>query len=130
MDLQEEREMVVNVPRLQQQDNSSNCGLFAIANAVEICFNQYPWEKRVLFKRDKMREHLVKCFEDEKFTRFPSNKDSFNKLITRYISTTCPCRMSDSMDQLVSCRLCKLLWHKICITSNRNICHHCLKSLK
>ena len=71
------REMEVTIPRLQQQNNCNDCGLFAIANAVEISYNQYPWERRVLFMKDEMRGHLIKCFEEEKFTRFPSKANNY-----------------------------------------------------
>ena len=127
------REMEVTIPRLQQQNNCNDCGLFAIANAVEISYNQYPWERRVLFMKDKMRGHLIKCFEEEKFTRFPSKANNYKSIKKRYISTTCSCGMPDSMESLVGCKLCKLLWHKSCIASKENIpnvCHQCLKVLE
>ena len=119
------KNMEINVPRVQHQENSTCCGVFAIANAVEFCVNN-TWENSINFKKDEMRSHIIKCFEEEEFTPFPST--STNRRQRGYkvhISTTCPCGMPDSMANLVSCKLCLLVWHETCIALQNNIQHAC-----
>ena len=45
----------------QQQHGSVDCGLFAIANIVALCFGFEP--NKILFCQDRMRSHLISCLE-------------------------------------------------------------------
>lgn len=56
---------LVNV---QQQPNSSDCGLFAITNATELAHGREP--QLCLFDTGKMREHLASCIEKRKMESF------------------------------------------------------------
>ena len=61
------------------QTNNSDCGVYAIANAVEFATNQlHCWffEKRSdwIYDECSMRSHLVKCFEDGVLTPFAKLK--------------------------------------------------------
>ena len=115
----------INVPRVQNQGNSTCCGVFAIANAVEFCFNN-SWENAINFKQGEMRSHIIKCFEEAKFTPFPSTSTNRRQRVYKvHISTTCPCGMPDSMANLVSCKLCLRVWHETCIAAQDNIQHAC-----
>ena len=62
-----------NVQR--QSSDTLNCGVFAIANIVEFCINGYKELENCTrtwnFDENNMRNHLVKCLEDGKFTSFP-----------------------------------------------------------
>ena len=40
----------VKIPRVQQQPNSYDCGLFAIANVVEFCFSSDSFNPRIIWK--------------------------------------------------------------------------------
>ena len=53
----------------QQQDGSTDCGLFAIANAVEVAAGNDP--EKVIFDQTAMRPHLMSCLESEKLEPFP-----------------------------------------------------------
>ena len=48
---------IVKVPA--QQNGSVDCGLFAIANIVALCFGYKP--SKILFRQDRMRNHLISC---------------------------------------------------------------------
>ena len=52
----------------QKQQGSQDCGLFAIAIVTAILFNQDTSTK---FSQQRMRDHLVQCFEDKLMTQFP-----------------------------------------------------------
>jgi hypothetical protein len=59
----------VQFPACQKQNGGVDCGLFAIAFAVELCELQDPALAR--FDQSKMRGHLKTCFEQGQFRRFP-----------------------------------------------------------
>ena len=60
----------VEVIKVQKQSVGDDCGLFAIANAVQLA------KKRDLSQAKcyqyQMRSHLINCFEKGKMTNFPS----------------------------------------------------------
>ena len=57
---------LVNV---QRQPNSSDCGLFAIANATELAHGRDPL--LCMWDACQMREHLFNCLEIRKIEQFP-----------------------------------------------------------
>ena len=59
----------VKVILQQHQKGSSDCGLFAVANAVALANGVNPCS--VTWLQEKMRVHLVKCFEEQKIKMFP-----------------------------------------------------------
>ena len=61
--------ITVNKVPVQQQHGSVDCGLFAIANSVALCFGHEP--NKLIFWQDKLRSHLVSCLESGQFTMFP-----------------------------------------------------------
>ena len=65
------------VAKCQKQVGAHDCGLFAIANAVEILTNHHV--ENVIFDQTKMRNHLVTCFEEGKLTPFPKYGTTPNK---------------------------------------------------
>lgn len=52
---------ILNIESLseQQQSGHLDCGVFAIANAVEVCLGTNP--EKVQYKQDAMRAHLEEC---------------------------------------------------------------------
>jgi hypothetical protein len=54
---------------MQKQEGTVDCGLFAIATALELCHHNNP--AKIKFRQDKMREHFQKCLEQKKLTQFP-----------------------------------------------------------
>ena len=47
---------------VQQQKGVLDCGLFAIAFALEICMGKNP--QYILFEQTKMRQHLHSCLSE------------------------------------------------------------------
>ena len=62
-------ELFVDFADMQQQTGSSDCGLFALATATALCFGDDP--AHLTFDQNRMRTHLLRCFCNEKMTRFP-----------------------------------------------------------
>lgn len=61
----------LHVKAPQIQDDSTDCGLFAIATAVNI-LNELD-VNITMFDQAKMRDHLLECFESELITPFPTS---------------------------------------------------------
>ena len=125
------KELEIKVPNIQQQDDVVQCGVFAIANAVQFCVTNFCfWSKAINFEIKIMRDHLINCFQARKFTKFSSIKTyrrQYEKI--HKISISCPCRLPDTTDKLVNCRNCGCAWHESCIGSKENkiqdICTKC-----
>ena len=60
----------VDIPPVQTQAGSVDCGLFAIAFAYELAVGHQPVHE-VRFDQTKMRSHLLSCFEKRELTHFP-----------------------------------------------------------
>jgi len=67
-ELPDARSLILKYPQLQQ--NNSDCGLFAIATALTVALGKDP--SFVIFDQSSMREHLKKCFEQQKLTEYPN----------------------------------------------------------
>lgn len=80
----------VNLPTVQQQTNSIDCGVFAIAYATEFCFNQYTGGKGLTFNTSVMRDHLLQCLSNKQLQPFPKvqpkNTLKLHKNTSVYIS--------------------------------------------
>ena len=59
--------VVIEMGTCPQQNGAADCGVFAIATCVALANHRQP-EKVV---QEKMREHIVKCFENLSLTAFP-----------------------------------------------------------
>ncbi|CAC5393943.1 unnamed protein product [Mytilus coruscus] len=72
----DKKRLLIKIPEVQKQTNSIDCGLFAIANAVEFCFTSFSGAIHVEFNTELFREHLVICLEKGEFIPFPKKKIS------------------------------------------------------
>ena len=67
--------MNIEVPRVQKQHGTKDCGLFAIASSYEIAVaGNTNALGNIRFDQKAMRRHLLHCFEVENMEAFP--KDS------------------------------------------------------
>ena len=111
--------LLLSVASIQQQSSgSNNCGLFAIAAAYHAL--QGDNLDTITLNEDKMRPHLVRCFENEKLRRFPKSKDvSSRKRQERFssivITIYCPCLRPDCYDEMVQCDTCNVWYHYKCV---------------
>ena len=64
---------------VQRQIGSDDCGLFAIAFAVDLCLGKDPHV--MSYKQDHLRSHYIECVDKRLFTQFP-NSDSPRKMPT------------------------------------------------
>ena len=96
--------MRVEISPVQQQAGSTDCGLFTIAFATDLAFGMDP--VKISYQQSAMREHFVKCLENEKMEQFPQSKCSARTNILRgaTIPVYCTCKMPESLDNMVECK--------------------------
>ncbi|XP_065060557.1 uncharacterized protein LOC135687817 [Rhopilema esculentum] len=105
----------VKVENVQQQPDSYNCGLFAIAFATHLCFHQNP--RCLQFDVSKMRNHLFKCLEAKRLGPFPLSGIHKNEHLgsLHVFRVYCICRMPiDNEDIMQTCNVCSEKFHRYC----------------
>ena len=68
---QNKNRILIKIPEVQKQDNSIDCELFAIANAVEFCNNGFKGGTHINYDEKYMRDHLIYCLERGFISQFP-----------------------------------------------------------
>jgi hypothetical protein len=123
---------VVQYPTQQQKPSLGNCGLFAIANALEFCLNNRYKEAEYHYDEDKMRPHLVSCFQNNRLVQFPHSsrvRQASRLSIKRKrrqkthefrIPINCACALSDAFEDMVMCdssvvESCQKWFHYTCV---------------
>ena len=105
------------------QTNGVDCGVFAIANALELCIGRSPSDCR--YDIPAMRPHLLHCLEKEQITPFPKleGRGTFAGLnAVLYYRIYCCCRdtyfRSDIINNedriMIKCSKCGEHYHKGC----------------
>ena len=120
---------------VQQQSNNRDCGLFAIANMVEICYGNNPED--LSYDEDAMRSHLEECLLSKEMKPFP--KSFKPEMLPRperkstRIQLYCICQMpEDYDDHMICCDKCDMWYHYSCIkldtTPNNWECARCAEN--
>lgn len=68
--LKKAREIVM-MP-MQQQNGSTDCGVFAIATMTSLAHDEDP--SGIIYKQVELRHHLLKCISQGKLTYFPRER--------------------------------------------------------
>jgi len=103
---------------IQQQSNNQDCGLFAIANMVEICYGNNPED--FSYDQNMMRNHLEECLLNKEMKPFPKslNPDTLPRPERRStrIRLYCVCQMPENYDDhMICCEKCDMWYHYSCI---------------
>ena len=61
----------ISLLKVQQQNNSVDCSIFAVAFCTEFCYTGKRGVLQAEFDILRMREHLINCFENMEMTPFP-----------------------------------------------------------
>ena len=97
-----------------KQTNHSDCGLYAIAFAVDLCSGQDVCKRN--YSAVLMRPHLLNCLQNRRFTPFPaSDRPISSRAIAqkKSVHVRCYCRMPDA-GLMIQCDSCKEWFHKEC----------------
>ena len=125
----------VDIPPVQTQTGSVDCGLFAIAFAYELAVGNLPVHE-VRFDQKKMRSHLLSCFEKRELTHFPQARRQPAAQPRQHnnvtIATLCECKLPEEYDNMILCDLCGKWFHFGCVgydtsisISNEWLCRLC-----
>lgn len=103
---------------VQQQNGIIDCGLFAVAFAIEVCQGHNP--SSVSFDQSQMCTHFYTCLQRGVLSSFPEGSKS-QETIPRpksqviIVQTNCVCGMPDSYDSnMIECDTCKTWIHFSC----------------
>ena len=107
--------VTVVVQPVQQQVNSVDCGVFAIAFATALCFGLNP--VNIHLNRREIRKHLWQCLSNNKFTMSPNSLVNGSPGIPKKVTINihCSCRMPyNASEQMVECDCCSKWFHQSC----------------
>ena len=110
----------VLLPTNNQQSNSYDCGVYAIANLFNFCLACRDKKTHVFLNEELnssgMRYHLLKCFENQTLLKFPSSSLPNSKPMKKVvIHMDCvKCRFSNCFDDMIACSKCKGWIHMSC----------------
>ena len=103
---------------LQRQVGSMVCGLFSIAMATALCYDDDPTSMR--WDQESMRSHLISCLKDGEMLRFPTNNEQgspgeIGKM--QPIKVHCMCRMRHNTrkERMAQCTTCGVWFHEKCL---------------
>ena len=74
--LDDNRKLVVTFFPVNNQNDGFNCRLYAIAFAADIINGLFPMDSQ--YDVNKMRQHLIKCLENERLDAFPKLQKQTN----------------------------------------------------
>ena len=106
--------LIIQVVNVSIQEGGTNCGLHAIAMAMDLCNNVDPFT--VFYVKHQMRKHLCCCFEEGLLSPFQSlpieRKARVLKTLT--FNLYCVCRQPER-GQMACCDECDTWYHPGCI---------------
>ena len=117
----------------QQQHESSDCGLFALAFASVLASGSHPSGYR--FQQKLLRHHLHMCLEQNTFQGFPITRlGRVNMKAIKYsysIAIYCYCRMPETFAKTMNkCDRCSKWFHlDVCVDTNflnKWFCENCI----
>ena len=87
--LPNEEKVLVSFENVQQQIGGNDCGLFALAFAISLCYNDVP--SLMFYDQISLRNHYAKCIEDNEIQSFLSKPKrgstrNASKLIDLYLN--------------------------------------------
>ncbi len=111
--------LLVECTPVQQQEGKYDCGLFAVAFAYHLAVGDDI--KTIQLQQHKIRNHLMKCFEKGRLSRFPRVKREhcWKDLYNISIDVYCPCCRADCWGDMVACSGCNTWFHMKCVHLRR-----------
>lgn len=113
--------LTIQSTKVQQQSGANDCGLFAIAFAVEYCYGVSAittGTDYTGFDQSLMRKHLYTCLNNGIIKLFPKSSKKITSLTrntTARIPLYCYCRMPECFDDMVECDGCHTWLHLKCV---------------
>ena len=101
---------------VMRQKGADDCGLFAIAFAVDLCNGDDP--AKVNYKQVEMRKHLVQCLKNGVMLPFPRKSNASRRkagISEVNVSLHCMCHLPDDGRLMVCCDNCSRWFHTRCV---------------
>ena len=110
--------ITVNVQSMCLQNGGSDCGVYAIAYATDLCHGNHP--EGLQYHQDRLRSHFIQCLESKKMLPFPSQRRHAGKPQTENISVYCSCRLPETDgEKMAACDRCNEWYHLSCDKSQQ-----------
>ena len=107
---QNKNRILIKIPEVQKQDNSIDCGLFAIKQTRSNFATMALKETHINYDEKYMRDHLIYCLERGFISQFPKNRiDRAPKILKtkdNLIPINCNCGSSDTIEDMIGCDWC------------------------
>ena len=103
--------------KVQKQVGSSDCGLFALAFATDLCHGLDPLNQK--YDQRFMRQHYVSCLENGAMTSFPKTVKRVPLHLgckKTSIAIYCVCRLPNDKKEYIECFKCREWYHPTCVT--------------
>ena len=106
-------EFIINVINVDQQNDSSSCGPYAIAFAYHTAMGDDL--SQICFEQQKLRKHIEMCMINRKFSSFPQQKVNRQRIChTKIIKIATCCQRTENLDDLILCDSCQEWKHLSC----------------
>ena len=112
-------QITIKVMSIQQQENRTDCGVFAIASALELCVGNDP--TKVSWHADQLHPHLKTYLSQQEISPFPQKStprehgsaDKCYKTVETKVY--CCCRMPERRsEKMAKCCGCGEWFHQNC----------------
>ena len=106
--------------KVQNQQGTSDCGLFAIAFATDLAYGNEPASAK--YDQAKLREHFLDCLSKNILTPFPKTPSRYKKPRMETIKIFCKCRFPDNgKERMIQCDTCSEWYHQSCENVDSNL---------
>ena len=107
---------------VQKQINGSDCGVFAIANAMAIVSGLDPQKQKYIIPQ--MRQHLHDCLSSKHMSEFPAmHRPIRGKKKLDEVEVFCDCRLQE-YGNMAECDSCKEWFHSKCVKIPQTVWKH------
>ena len=110
----------VQIPKVNKQSGTKDCGVFAAAYCTALAFGEDP--SAVVYDQQHLRYHLLNCLE-RKMSVFPNIRPRRTASTWITVNVYCICRGPDTGEVMIACDSCKKWYHAECVSG-------CLKEFK
>ena len=103
----QKNEITIQISDIMKQNNSVDCGLYAIAFITSYCFRKSLCFD-LIFDSNELRTHLLQCFENKTISEFPLTSKTISsrrkkKQKSINIQIYCSCYLPECFDDMVQC---------------------------
>ena len=113
--------LMVTAVSTQQQEGTTDCGLFSIAAAYHAAVGDNL--KGITFNQAAMREHLMECLERKELSLFPTTCAATTRCPEKhlFVHMYCVCHLPESYDtNMIQCDQCGSWFHLKCMGLRKN----------